>query len=499
MRSLVTLLWIDSGDSATSQQLATHVSEQGFRVARRSAAESETLAEHAARVFVVDQAGELENIRRASILSPKPTLVVATKPELARDVAAFLPEEDEIALASDPAEVLARRLRRLIDRWEAAETSPEDRDSLTGVLNRRRLSIHLQLASSAVTADRWTALVQVDLDNFKSINDKFGHGVGDDVLRAVATCLSRSLAPADIVARVGGDEFVCLLSRYDPQTLTDDARKLMERLADPAVVAGLVSDAALRVSASGGLTFVRPGVGLERLMEEADVAMYEAKRTGKGRLVVYESLHEAARTNGRDLLLQHFENVTRVSTERVVELISLMGRRLVEAARQEANIDALTGLHNRRYFDAQLSREVERAQSTGRHLALALIDLDHFHDVNMTYGWPTGDGVLRGFADAALRTVRVADWVARYGGEEFVIVMPDTDSNGGLEVADRVRSAFADLEIRSIDGRIVHGTLSAGVAELDSQSDSAIDLVQRASAALLIAKEGGRDRVTQSC
>jgi two-component system cell cycle response regulator len=172
-----------------------------------------------------------------------------------------------------------------------------------------------------------------------------------------------------------------------------------------------------------------------------------------------------------------------------------MGRNLVEAARREANQDALTQLHNRRYFDARLSREVETAHKHGRALAIALVDLDHFHDVNAGFGYPSGDQVLRRFAEIARHGVRLTDWLARYGGEEFCLVMPDTDLDTAARVAERVRAQVAAADIRALDQRRVELTVSIGVAALAAPADSPLSLVQRASEAVLAAKQTGRNRL----
>jgi len=211
--------------------------------------------------------------------------------------------------------------------------------------------------------------------------------------------------------------------------------------------------------------------------------------------VSYESLQESSGGEDRDLYVRHFENVTRVMTERMTSLVTNMGRSLVEAARREANQDALTQLHNRRYFDSRLAREFETARKHGRSLTIALVDLDHFHDVNATYGYPTGDHVLRRFSEVARNSVRLTDWLARYGGEEFCLVMPDTDLDTGARVAERVRRNVAATALQSIDQRPVVLTASVGVAQLGAEVDSPLSLVQRASEALLGAKQAGRNRL----
>jgi diguanylate cyclase (GGDEF)-like protein len=187
-----------------------------------------------------------------------------------------------------------------------------------------------------------------------------------------------------------------------------------------------------------------------------------------------------------------------LATERLVEMITLKSRRLVETAKQEANTCSQTGLHNRRYFDVEFPGEIDRARRQGRPLSLALIDIDHFRLINKHHGWPTGDRVLQAFAGVVRDNVRATDWVARYGGEEFVIVMPDTTLASAAQVAERVRKAFSSGGTESVDGQRVAATLSTGVAQLLDCMDSTTAFVQQASKALLRAKESGRNRVEQA-
>ena len=249
------------------------------------------------------------------------------------------------------------------------------------------------------------------------------------------------------------------------------------------------------VTASAGLAFVEPHASFADVMNQADVALYEAKSKGRNRLVRYETLHEGSAADDRDLYIRHFENVTRVMTERMTTLVTTMGRSLVEAARREANQDALTQLHNRRYFDARFAREFETARKHGRSLSLALIDLDRFHDVNAAFGHPTGDHVLRRFADIARHCVRLTDWIARYGGEEFCLVMPDTELEMAANVAERIRRQVEATPIMSLDHRLVALTISIGVARVELQTETPVALVQSASYAVLEAKRRGRNQL----
>lgn len=155
--------------------------------------------------------------------------------------------------------------------------------------------------------------------------------------------------------------------------------------------------------------------------------------------------------------------------------------------------DALTGQYNRKYIEAQLTREHQRAARTGRGYALALIDLDHFKQINDRYGHHAGDRVLADFAHAAAAALRETDELARWGGEEFIVLMRDVDTlEEGFGALARLRAACADLRVApTVDaGRV---TFSAGLA-VSHPDDTPATLLERADRALYAAKAGGRNR-----
>ncbi|MFN3302709.1 MAG: diguanylate cyclase, partial [Roseateles sp.] len=161
--------------------------------------------------------------------------------------------------------------------------------------------------------------------------------------------------------------------------------------------------------------------------------------------------------------------------------------------RELAFVDGLTGVHNRRHFDARLQAESRRAQRSRAPLAVALADVDHFKRYNDALGHLAGDDCLRRVA-AALRTClrRPTDLLARYGGEEFVCLLPDTDLAGAIDVAQRMEDAVRALGLPhpGIDGRV---TVSLGVA---AGSSAGPGLVEAADKALYLAKAAGRGRVS---
>jgi diguanylate cyclase (GGDEF)-like protein/MYXO-CTERM domain-containing protein len=159
-------------------------------------------------------------------------------------------------------------------------------------------------------------------------------------------------------------------------------------------------------------------------------------------------------------------------------------------ARQLADLDALTGLHNRRFFHETLAREVARAHRYDRQLALVVFDLDDFKDVNDKIGHLAGDSVLAEAAERMRSVVRSADIACRVGGDEFAVILPESALEDADQLYRRIQQAVSSRPIGQA-GRLF---LSAGVAELRPQDDP-VTFFQRADEALYRAKEAGKGRV----
>ncbi len=166
--------------------------------------------------------------------------------------------------------------------------------------------------------------------------------------------------------------------------------------------------------------------------------------------------------------------------------------RLQESYRRSLSLaltDELTGLYNRRYLFAHLDELLGRVRKDGISVAVLLFDIDHFKQVNDTYGHAAGDDVLRELASRATNSVRSVDLVARLGGEEFVVVMPETDLAIAAGVAERLRLAVArePFTVRS-DGRLLPVTISIGVTAAAASNDDRDSMLKRADVALYTAK-----------
>lgn len=181
---------------------------------------------------------------------------------------------------------------------------------------------------------------------------------------------------------------------------------------------------------------------------------------------------------------------------RVKNYVSLKNQR--DVLTKLATIDGLTGIPNRRSFDAALAREWRRLARADKPLSVVLIDVDHFKQFNDTYGHGEGDACLKAVAQALVGTLkRPSDMAARYGGEEFVLLLPEANIEGAKATAEAARAAVAALNIpHAQSSAAAHVTVSLGVAQIVPTDGPHPQLiVEAADRQLYIAKKGGRNRV----
>ena len=174
-------------------------------------------------------------------------------------------------------------------------------------------------------------------------------------------------------------------------------------------------------------------------------------------------------------------------------LYPLRNALLYQDAVQLAQKDPLTGICNRAALDEALHREISHAQRNDTRLALLVMDIDHFKRVNDKYGHIVGDCAIRAIANMASTCKRDSDLLFRYGGEEFVIIMRDTDLDGGSLLAERIRNHI-ETQSCTCSGAELDITVSIGVSDLQDH-DSPVSLFARADQALYSAKRNGRNQV----
>ncbi len=172
---------------------------------------------------------------------------------------------------------------------------------------------------------------------------------------------------------------------------------------------------------------------------------------------------------------------------------------LIQMLARRAQIDGLSGLWNRVYFDSRLKEGVDGVIRHGHALTIALIDLDHFKSINDTYGHPAGDTVIQGLASIVTEQCRSTDVCCRYGGEEFVVIMPDTTPEAAQVVCERIRQRLKSTTWARHPERTVTGSFGlVGVGEDSAVGASVSEWLEAADQNLYTAKTNGRDQIVAS-
>jgi diguanylate cyclase (GGDEF)-like protein len=197
------------------------------------------------------------------------------------------------------------------------------------------------------------------------------------------------------------------------------------------------------------------------------------------------------------VLLNHAAAYTEAEQQRIRDSVGqaapvLANLRNLAVAEIRAATDGLTGLPNKRAVTDAMKRLFAQASTTASPLALLLIDLDHFKQINDQWGHPVGDQVLASIGAVLRSVLRARDFAGRNGGEEFAVLLPDTGIPAALEIAERIRTAITEI---SLPGTDVSVAASLGVVGFPDHATTLDRLERLADAALYIAKRQGRNRV----
>ncbi len=176
----------------------------------------------------------------------------------------------------------------------------------------------------------------------------------------------------------------------------------------------------------------------------------------------------------------------------------LAGKNIENAYHEEiyrlTTIDGLTQIFNKRYFMETLERELSRSRRYGRDLSLVIFDIDHFKNVNDTFGHLAGDYILKQLAELVKLNIRREDFLARYGGEEFAVILPELEHLQAMRMAEKVIKLVGEYDF-VFEGNHIPLTVSIGVATLNEDVSEAIEFIKIADTNLYEAKKTGRDRV----
>lgn len=176
--------------------------------------------------------------------------------------------------------------------------------------------------------------------------------------------------------------------------------------------------------------------------------------------------------------------------------MAIENAKLHRETREMAITDALTGLHNRRYFDKVLTQEMERARRYDQPLSLLLIDVDNFKKFNDVYGHPMGDRILATIGQSIGKVLRSIDFAFRYGGEEFVVLLPEVSIDGAIKVAERIRQRIITDSRKVLRSDVADPvTASTGIACYPRDAGDGVALVALADNLLYRAKGAGKNRI----
>ena len=172
----------------------------------------------------------------------------------------------------------------------------------------------------------------------------------------------------------------------------------------------------------------------------------------------------------------------------------LEAKRLMETLRESSLRDAMTGLYNRRFLEEYVETLVAKVTRDKAHLGILMLDLDYFKKVNDTYGHEAGDKVLVELARVIRQSMRASDLTVRFGGEEFLVILNETDAEGAVILAEKVREAVEAMKVQ-IAGGSIQKTISIGVSDFPADGENFWQVLKYADVALYAAKEAGRNRV----
>jgi diguanylate cyclase (GGDEF)-like protein/PAS domain S-box-containing protein len=399
------------------------------------------------------------------------------------------------------------------------------RDSLTGCLNRRAFFEKAELLYlEAIQNGTDMSCIMIDIDHFKSINDQFGHAVGDKVIQLVTGELRANARPDDVVGRYGGEEFCILL----PGVASADTVTIAERLRVKVKNAtrGRVT-AAVRVTASFGVAEINADIpGLTDLVNLADKALYIAKEKGRNRVIAWEGdcIQEPCEDPGRET--QGEIAYPSVTDESLVgdpqafvnasdgvpgdeELHSLQARisgleeelaYSQEVLIQQEGQDPVTGLPNRLLFRDRVSQALAHSQRNECITAVIVLDIDMFRRINDALGFVIGDQLLKKTSERLLEVLRNTDTVAlmdgdmesstvsRTGADEFGVLL--TDLNDVKMITWIVKRILDEMALPlEIDGHEIFMTCSAGISLFPYDGNDPDILLLNANSARYNAKQ----------
>jgi diguanylate cyclase (GGDEF)-like protein/PAS domain S-box-containing protein len=373
------------------------------------------------------------------------------------------------------------------------------RDSMTNCLNRRSFFEKYEpVFKTARKSSHHLTCIMADIDLFKSINDNFGHGLGDEVIISVAGSLQNSIRSSDTVCRYGGEEFCIVL----PDTSLDDAMKAAERAQKTIASTEIQDEPKIKITASFGIATLNEDTEtLSELIDQADKALYASKNNGRNRVTAWD---QCAENNAQDTDSPIEPGVSESSSQHATASASPAGdgrdfTRPTGEAEVKPEHDSLTGLPNRRIFHDSVMHAVKHCRDTGQFMAVMMLDIDMFKRINNALGYKAGDELLLTISRRLQSSLRKSDSITqltsdetaisiyRLGGDEFGILLSGMDC---VELAEQIVKRIIDrvTEPLEIDENEIHLTCSMGITLFPGSANDTDGLLKNTAMALYQAK-----------
>ncbi len=369
------------------------------------------------------------------------------------------------------------------------------RDALTGCLNRRSFSEQFTVLFSQAMEERLElACIMVDLDNFKSVNDNYGHATGDEVIKMLAEILQSSTRRDDLVGRYGGEEFCLVLPGMTETVAMKAAERMRLRIKTEAEKR---FNNGPRVTASLGVATILDGPeSPEALNNMADEALYLAKESGRNQVRRWHPDNQMA---GSELPARKIDSDSDIDIdevepgEKTTEITHLKTRvqELEEIASEfsaqleyHQSYDMLTGLPNQVLFYDRIQQAIERGFRHDQQVAVLVIDIDMFSQINTSLGRKVGDQVLQTFAENLNQIFRKTDGitrlaVSRFTADEFAVLLTDIAHQDQVtwvikRLLESTQQAF------EVEGNSIHLSTKTGISLYPADASNVDELLNHA-------------------
>ena len=386
-------------------------------------------------------------------------------------------------------------------------------DVLTGLSNRRAFQEEaVRVLSSYRETDEAFALVMIDIDRFKQVNDVHGHPFGDEVLRSVGAILRDSMRGRDLVTRYGGEEFAILMTRTNLADARRGAESVREIIEKTRFQFGGKS---LNLTISLGVAEIQPFEDMAGILKRTDQAMYAAKHAGRNRVYWHDgtlphpllALQHRAAEEPRDRSLSGAPaELARpavppdVRTSAVPADTPAVAVEVRQGLKSDGNLlqandidmDVLNNLGNKTMFCQSVHRRLAEYKRGGPAFVTILLCVDGCEDIAREYGHAACKMALGVAAQAIRERLREMDLVARYSDFTFGMVLPDATLRNAICIGERLRKAVKET-VLELEEKSLQFTVSLGIVEA-ADGDEMATLVERACRQLEQAQQSGGNR-----